>query len=85
MQYISTVQINTKGQLVIPKKIRDHLNITVTTPLTISFKGDVINILPPHSLNTDTTTSSTGTHWIDEYKSVRTRLASRITTLQKKW
>ena len=37
---------NTKGQIVIPKKVRDELNITQNTPLNIRIMDDGIYIHP---------------------------------------
>lgn len=37
---------NSKGQIVIPKKIRDELNITENTPLNIVVRDDGIHLYP---------------------------------------
>lgn len=42
----TVVTPNTKGQIVIPKKIRDGLNITENTPLNIRLMDDGIYIHP---------------------------------------
>lgn len=46
MQIGTIVSPNTKGQIVIPKKIRDNLNITENTPLNIRIMDDGIYIHP---------------------------------------
>ena len=44
--------INEKGQLVIPKDIRDDLGINPSVPLNIILRGNVINIYPVESVIT---------------------------------
>lgn len=45
---------NSKGQIVIPKKIRDELNITENTPLNIRVMDDSIYIHPITEVVTNT-------------------------------
>lgn len=40
------IEPNVKGQIVIPKKMRDNLGITPNTPLQIIQRGDGIYIYP---------------------------------------
>lgn len=44
---------NAKGQIVIPKKIRDELNITESTHLNLSIMGDGVWIHPVREVLTD--------------------------------
>ncbi len=46
MKNITITTVNTKGQLVIPKEMRDTLGITGKVPLEVSLKGDGIMIYP---------------------------------------
>lgn len=49
MQYITTV--SQKGQIVVPKKLRDKLNIKVYDTLSVSMKGKSILVKPVFSTN----------------------------------
>lgn len=42
--------INQKGQLVIPKDIRDDLGIDPSVPLNVILRGNIINIYPVESV-----------------------------------
>ncbi len=44
---------NTKGQIVIPQKLRGGLGITSNTPLHVSLAGDAIMIRPIRSIITN--------------------------------
>lgn len=46
MNNTTITTVNTKGQLVIPKNMRDILGITRDVPLEVSLKGDGIMIYP---------------------------------------
>lgn len=52
-------QPNLKGQIVIPKSLRDALGIDQHTPLAISRQGDGVFLAPIHDIITTKRTSST--------------------------
>lgn len=51
------VKPNQKGQIVIPKKIRETLNINQDVPLNVSLKGNSIYVSPIHSITNISNTS----------------------------
>lgn len=58
MKMIAVAQPNQKGQLVIPKKFRDHLGIDQNTYLKLTLSEHILSIVPIRSLETLSTTMS---------------------------
>lgn len=48
------VEPNSKGQIVIPKKIRDNLGISPGTPLNMVVRDDIIHLYPVKEVTTNT-------------------------------
>lgn len=58
MKNMSLTNTNSKGQVVIPKKMRDHLGIKPEVPLSIVEAGDGIFISPIKEVITDSEAES---------------------------
>lgn len=54
MKVVTITQANQKGQVVIPKKIRETLDIDVDTPLNLVLRGGGVYIYPVEEIITKT-------------------------------